>query len=61
VPGHIRQGRTNSLATGTWNEWILYASFADEQPCVPEAEVLDTLTRIWVTSIYEAFSSGVFG
>jgi hypothetical protein len=36
------------------NEWILYASFADEQPCVPEAHVLDTLTYIWVTSIYAA-------
>jgi TetR/AcrR family transcriptional regulator, ethionamide resistance regulator len=36
------------------NEWILYASFADEQPGVPEAEVLDTLTHIWVTSIYRA-------
>ena len=33
---------------------ILYASFADEQPCVPEAHVLDTLTYIWVTSIYAA-------
>jgi TetR/AcrR family transcriptional regulator, ethionamide resistance regulator len=36
------------------NEWILYASFADEQPCVLEGEVLDTLTHIWVTSSYAA-------
>jgi hypothetical protein len=36
------------------NEWILYASFVDEQPCVPEAEVLDILTHIRVTSIYAA-------
>jgi hypothetical protein len=42
------------LALSVMNEWILYASFADEQPCVPEAEVLNTLTHIWATSIYAA-------
>lgn len=30
----------------------LFASFAGEQPSVPEARVLDTLVHIWVTSIY---------
>jgi AcrR family transcriptional regulator len=46
--------RELATALNMTNEWILYASFADEQPCVPEAHVLDTLTYIWVTSIYAA-------
>jgi TetR/AcrR family transcriptional regulator, ethionamide resistance regulator len=34
------------------NERALFASFVGEQPCVPEAHVLDTLVHIWVGSIY---------
>ena len=34
------------------NERTLFASFAAEQPSVPEANVLDTLVHIWMTSIY---------
>ena len=34
------------------NERTLSASFAAEQPSVPEANVLDTLVHIWITSIY---------
>ncbi len=34
------------------NERTLFAAFAAEQPCVPEARVLDTLVHIWVSSIY---------
>jgi hypothetical protein len=31
---------------------MLFASFAAEQPSVPEARVLDTLVHVWVSSIY---------
>lgn len=34
------------------NERALFASFAGEQPSVPEARVLDTLVHVWVNSIY---------
>ncbi|MGH2875532.1 MAG: TetR/AcrR family transcriptional regulator [Solirubrobacteraceae bacterium] len=44
--------RDLATALNMTNEWILYASFADEPPCVPEAHVVDTLAYIWVTSIY---------
>jgi AcrR family transcriptional regulator len=36
------------------NERALLASFAAEQPAIPEARVLDTLEHIWVSSIYGA-------
>ncbi|SOJ58033.1 HTH-type transcriptional regulator EthR [Mycobacterium simulans] len=34
------------------NERALFASFANEQPAVPEAHVLDALVHVWVNSIY---------
>lgn len=36
------------------NERALLASFAAEQPSIPEARVLDALEHIWVSSIYGA-------
>jgi TetR/AcrR family transcriptional regulator, ethionamide resistance regulator len=41
-----------ATALNLMNERTLFASFAAEQPSVPEARVLDTLAHIWVTSIY---------
>jgi TetR/AcrR family transcriptional regulator, ethionamide resistance regulator len=41
-----------ATALNLMNERTLFASFAAEQPCVPEARVLDTLVHIWVSSIY---------
>ncbi|RDH77385.1 TetR/AcrR family transcriptional regulator [Mycolicibacterium moriokaense] len=42
------------LATALYlmNERALFASFADEQPSIAREKLLDTLTHIWVTSIY---------
>jgi TetR/AcrR family transcriptional regulator, ethionamide resistance regulator len=41
-----------ATALNLMNERTLFASFAAEQPSVPEARVLDTLVHIWVSSIY---------
>jgi len=41
-----------AIALNLMNERTLFASFAAEQPSVPEARVLDTLVHIWVSSIY---------
>jgi AcrR family transcriptional regulator len=42
------------LATALYlmNERALFASFAGEQPSIAQDRLLDTLTHIWVTSIY---------
>jgi TetR/AcrR family transcriptional regulator, ethionamide resistance regulator len=42
------------LATALYlmNERALFASFTDEQPSIARDRLLDTLTHIWVTSIY---------
>ncbi|HZQ30305.1 MAG TPA: TetR/AcrR family transcriptional regulator [Mycobacterium sp.] len=34
------------------NERAMIAAFNDERPSVPDARVVDTLTHIWLTSIY---------
>nr|WP_307857297.1 TetR/AcrR family transcriptional regulator [Mycobacterium sp. SM1] len=41
-----------ATALNLMNERALFASFACEQPCIPESRVLDTLVHIWVSSIY---------
>jgi TetR/AcrR family transcriptional regulator, ethionamide resistance regulator len=41
-----------STALNLMNERTLFASFAREQPSVPESRVLDTLVHIWTSSIY---------
>ncbi|HKI42357.1 MAG: TetR/AcrR family transcriptional regulator [Mycobacterium sp.] len=41
-----------ATALNLMNERALFASFAAEQPSVPEARVLDTLVHVWVSSIY---------
>ncbi len=41
-----------ATALNLMNERTLFAAFVGEQPCVPEAHVLDTLVHIWVNSIY---------
>jgi AcrR family transcriptional regulator len=42
------------LATALYlmNERALFASFTDEQPSIAQERLLDTLTHIWVNSIY---------
>jgi len=42
------------LATALYlmNERALFAAFTDEQPSIAPERLLDTLTHIWVTSIY---------
>jgi AcrR family transcriptional regulator len=42
------------LATALYlmNERALFGSFTDEQPAIAQERLLDTLTHIWVTSIY---------
>lgn len=41
-----------ATALNLMNERALAASFLAEDPCVPEASVLDTLVHVWVSSIY---------
>lgn len=41
-----------ATALNLLNERALVATFAGEQPSVPESHVLDTLVHIWVNSIY---------
>jgi TetR/AcrR family transcriptional regulator, ethionamide resistance regulator len=44
----------HDMATALYlmNERALFASFTDEQPSIAQERLLDTLTHIWVTSIY---------
>ncbi|OSC41538.1 TetR/AcrR family transcriptional regulator [Mycobacterium decipiens] len=49
---HTLPARELATALNLMNERTLFASFAAEQPSVPEPRVLDTLVHIWVTSIY---------
>jgi TetR/AcrR family transcriptional regulator, ethionamide resistance regulator len=44
--------RELSTALNLMNERVLFASFATQQPYIPENHVLDTLVHIWTTSIY---------
>ncbi len=44
--------RELAVALNMMNERVMYASFAGEQPSVPEAAVVDTLLGIWLHSIY---------
>lgn len=48
-----------ATALNLMNERTLSASFAAEQPSVPEARVLDTLVHIWVSSIYDGAPASV--
>jgi TetR/AcrR family transcriptional regulator, ethionamide resistance regulator len=41
-----------ATALNLMNERTLFASFAEEQPSIATAQLLDTLVHIWVTSIY---------
>jgi AcrR family transcriptional regulator len=41
-----------ATALNLMNERALFASFTDEQPSIPQEQLLDTLVHIWVTSIY---------
>ena len=41
-----------ATALNLLNERMMFASFAGEEPSVPEERVLDTLVHIWVSSIY---------
>ena len=44
--------RELAVALNLMNERVMYASFAGEQPSVPDARVVDTLLGIWLNSIY---------
>ncbi|MGQ0479623.1 MAG: TetR/AcrR family transcriptional regulator [Pseudonocardia sp.] len=44
--------RELAVALNLMNERVMYASFAGEQPAVPEEAVVDTLLGIWLHSIY---------
>jgi AcrR family transcriptional regulator len=45
--------RELAVALNLMNERVMYASFADEQPSLPEDRVVDTLLGIWLSSIYQ--------
>lgn len=47
-----RPARDLAVALNLMNERVMYASFAEEQPTVPEERVVDTLLGIWLNSIY---------
>jgi AcrR family transcriptional regulator len=49
---HTLPSQELATALNLMNERTLFASFAAEAPSVPEANVLDTLVHIWMTSIY---------
>ncbi|HEU0190339.1 MAG TPA: TetR/AcrR family transcriptional regulator [Mycobacterium sp.] len=49
LPAHDLSAALNLL-----NEKVMLTSFADARPSVPNEHLLDTLTHIWVTSIYGA-------
>jgi TetR/AcrR family transcriptional regulator, ethionamide resistance regulator len=44
--------RELSTALNLMNERVMWAAYADDQPSVPDARVLDTLVHIWTTAIY---------
>lgn len=44
--------RELAVALNLMNERVMYASFADEQPTLPEDKVVHTLLGIWLNSIY---------
>lgn len=44
--------RDLAVALNLMNERVMYASFADEQPSVPEDRVVDTLLGVWLSGIY---------
>jgi AcrR family transcriptional regulator len=41
-----------ATALNLMNERALFASFSEERPAIPKERLLDTLTHIWITSIY---------
>ncbi|MCV6986586.1 TetR/AcrR family transcriptional regulator [Mycobacterium shinjukuense] len=53
---HTLPSQELATALNLMNERTLCASFAAEQPCIPEPHVVDTLVHIWVSSIYGAAS-----
>jgi len=44
--------RELSTALNLMNQRVFFASYAREQPSVPEEHVLDTLVHIWISAIY---------
>jgi hypothetical protein len=45
--------RELAVALNLMNERVMYASFADEQPSLPEDRVVETLLGVWLSSIYQ--------
>jgi AcrR family transcriptional regulator len=52
APGGL-PSRELAVALNLMNERVMYASFAGEQPSVPEDLVVDTLLGIWLSAIYQ--------
>lgn len=44
--------RELAVALNLMNERVMYASFAGEQPSLPEDQVVDTLLGVWLSGIY---------
>jgi AcrR family transcriptional regulator len=45
--------RDLAVALNLMNERVMYASFADEEPTLPEHRVVETLLGIWLQTIYQ--------
>jgi AcrR family transcriptional regulator len=47
--------RARDLATAlsSMNDRVLYATFTGDEPAVPESEVVDVLSSVWITAIYQ--------
>ncbi|WP_028921222.1 TetR/AcrR family transcriptional regulator [Pseudonocardia acaciae] len=48
--------RELAISLNLMNERVMYATFAAEEPSVPEPHVVDTLLHVWLTSIYQPVS-----
>ncbi|WP_116115317.1 TetR/AcrR family transcriptional regulator [Amycolatopsis ruanii] len=44
--------RDLAIALNSMNERVLYATFGGDGPAVPEADVVDVLLDVWLTTIY---------
>ena len=47
-----RPARDLAIVLNSMNERVLYATFGGDGPAVPEADVVDVLLDVWLTTIY---------
>lgn len=45
--------RELSIALLNMNEGVMYSHFAGEEPAVPEDQVIDVLSNVWISAVYE--------